>query len=111
MTNCKIFLISFLISCATLFCYGNESEKTLIIFSAKWCKYCTIAKNDLRNEDKLVDKTKEFTIIDVDYDKEKDIAKGHNIKTLPTFIIFKDGKELKRQTGYNGPDNLLKFLQ
>lgn len=110
MKNSKIFLLLFLISCATLFCYGNEPEKTLLIFGADWCKYCVTAKNDLRNNEKLADKIKEFTIIDIDYDKDKEIAKGHNVKILPTFIIFQDGKELKRQTGYSGSGNLLKFL-
>lgn len=111
MSNAKIFLVSFLISCATLFCYGNDSEKTLLIFTAKWCKFCTTAKNDLRNNEQLSDKTKEYTIIEVDYDKDKDIAKGHNVNTLPTFVVFQNGKEIKRQTGYQGPNKLLKFLE
>lgn len=103
--------MSFLISCATLFCYGQESEKTLLIFSANWCKYCTKAKNDLRNEDKLAEKIKEYTIIEVDYDKDKGIAKGHKINVLPAFVVFQDGKEIKRQMGYKGPDHLVEFLK
>jgi len=111
MNNVKIFLLSFLISLATLSCYGNDSEKTLLIFTAKWCKYCTIAKNDIRNNDALSEKIKEYTVIEVDYDKDREIPKGHKINTLPTFIIFQDGKETKRTSGYSGPTKLTEFLK
>ena len=111
MNNAKIFILSFLISCATLFCYGDNSDKTLLIFTAKWCKYCTIAKNDLNNNDKLSEIIRNYAIIEVDYDRDKDIAKGHNINTLPTFVVFQHGKEIKRQTGYQGPNKLLNFLE
>ncbi len=111
MNNAKIFLLSFLISCATLFCYGNDQEKTLLIFGAKWCKYCILAKNDMQNDQNLSEKLKEYSIIELDYDKDKDIVDGHKIKTLPTFIIFQDGKEIKRYTGYRGPTDFLNFLK
>lgn len=110
MKNTNIYLLSFLISWASLFCYGQESEKTLLIFTAKWCRYCTFAKNDLRNNDQLSQKIKNYTIIEIDYDKYKDIAKGHGVNTLPTFVIFQDEKELKRQTGYKDSQNLSQFL-
>ena len=111
MKNSNVYILSFLISCATIFCYGQDSEKTLLIFGAKWCKYCTKAKNDLRNEDTLVEKIKDYTIIEVDYDKDRDIAKGHKVNVLPTFVVFQDGKEIKRQTGYKGSEHLLEFLK
>lgn len=111
MKNSQIFLLSFLISCATLFCYGNESEKTLLIFGANWCKYCISAKNDMQNDTKLSEKLKDYSIIEVDYDKDKDVVDGHKIKILPTFIIFEDGKEIKRYIGYRGPNDLSNFLK
>lgn len=111
MKNTKIYILSFLISCATLFCYAKESEKTLLIFGAKWCKYCVKAKDDLKNNNNLSSTVKNYSIIDIDYDKDKDIIEGYNIKILPTFIIFQDGKEIKRQTGYKDPNKLLEFLK
>lgn len=111
MKNTNIFILSVLISLATIFCYAQSSEKTLLIFGADWCKYCIKAKNDLKNEDKLSQKIKEYKVIEIDYDKETDIAKGHNVHILPSFIVFQSGKELKRQTGYKGADNLLEFLK
>lgn len=110
MKTYKIFILSFLISCATLFCYAQDSEKTLLIFGAKWCSHCTAAKNDLKTNTELVEATKNYTLIELDYDKDKEIIKGHDVKTLPTFIIFQGGKEKKRSVGYKGPRHLTKFL-
>lgn len=111
MKNSTVFLLSFLISCATLFCYANDSEKTLLIFGAKWCKYCITAKNDMNSNQQLADRLKEYTIVDLDYDKDKEIIDGHNVKTLPTFLIFQDGKEIGRYVGYRGPNDLIRFLK
>ena len=110
MKNCKIFLLSFLISCATLFCYAKE-DQTLLVFSADWCKYCNVAKNDMKNNESVLTELKQYSIIELDYDKDKDFVQGHNIKIIPTFIIFKDGKEQKRMTGYKGPNSLINFLK
>ena len=52
MKNCKIFLLSFLISLATIMCYADQ-PKTLLIFGAKWCKFCSSAKEDIsKNRDR-----------------------------------------------------------
>ncbi len=111
MSNVKVFILSFLISFATLCCYAKESEKTLLIFGAKWCKFCSVAKKDMEKDKELSEIIKQFTIIDVDIDDDKEIVDGHNVKNVPTFIIFQDGKEVKRQTGYTGPKKLINFLK
>jgi thiol-disulfide isomerase/thioredoxin len=111
MNNSKVFLLSFLISCATLFCYAKDSTKTLLFFSANWCKYCITAKNDLNSDPSLSEIIKQYDVIVLDFDKDKDIIDGHKIKSIPTFIVFQDGKELKRYNGYRGPSDLIKFLK
>lgn len=111
MKNIQVLVLSFLISLATVLAYCNQPNKTLLIFGASWCRYCVNAKNDMKNNSKLSEIIKQYEIIDIDNDKDHDIVKGHNVKTLPTFIIFQDGKELKRVSGYNGPKDLIKFLQ
>ena len=62
MENTKIYILSFLISCATLFCYAKESDKTLLICGAKWCKYCVKAKDDLKNNNNLSNTIKNYSI-------------------------------------------------
>lgn len=110
-TLVSVLLISCLISIASAFAFDNTSEKVLIIFSADWCKYCHIAKNDMKNDPKLSEIVKNYTIVDVDFDVDKDIVDGYNIKTVPAFVVFENGKEKGRKIGYHGPSNLVNFLK
>lgn len=108
-----VFLISCLISISTIAAFSQEPKckKVLIIFSADWCTYCHKAKKDM-NEDKILSELiKEYEIIDVDFDIDKDITVGHDIKTIPAFIIFDEGKELRRKTGYRNSRDLINFLK
>lgn len=110
-TLVSVLLISCLISIASAFAFENKNEKVLIIFSADWCKYCHIAKNDMNNDPKLSEIMKNYTIVDVDFDVDKDIVRGYNIKSIPTFVVFEGGKEKGRLEGYKGPNSLLLLLK
>lgn len=113
MKNLKILLISTLISIATVLSYGDnlENKRTLLIFGAKWCKYCQVAKKDMESNIELSEMVKTYEIIELDMNKDKDVVDGHNVKSIPTFVIFEKGKEIKRHAGYRGPSDLIKFLK
>lgn len=107
-----LFLITWIISAATACAYDNISNKTLLIFSADWCKYCQIAKNDINTDPRLSETIKKYEIVIWDYDLDKEAVIGYNIKTIPTFIVLENNKETKRQIGYRGgPKQLNKFLK
>ena len=106
------YLVYSLIITLTLFsiCFA-DNDKTLIIFSADWCKYCLIAKNDINTDKALSEIIKKYEVIIVDFDNDKDMVKGYEIKNIPTFIIIENKQEIKRQIGYNGPIQLNDFLK
>ena len=103
-------LISCLISMSTVFAF-DQDKKTLLIFSADWCAYCKMAERDMYNNHKLSEIVKKYNIIELDYDVDKDVVNGYNIKTIPTFVIMHKGKELNRKIGYAGVDSLYSFLK
>lgn len=105
-----LFLLTWIISVATVYAY-DTSEKTLLIFSAPWCKYCQIAKNDINTDKELSETIKKYEVIIVNYDIDKDMVDGYNIKTIPTFIILENKKEVKRCVGYKGAKNLNQFIK
>jgi thioredoxin-related protein len=107
----SVLLLSTLISIATVFAADHPKEKTLIIFSANWCKYCQVAKNDMENHKKLSETIKNYSIVDVNFDVDKEIVRGYNIKSIPTFVVFEGGKEKGRLEGYKGPNSLLLLLK
>jgi thioredoxin 1 len=108
--NYKILLILLILSLSSM-CYSKESEKTLLIFGASWCKFCIESKKDLQHNETLSELVKNYSVIELDFDKEKGIALGHNVKSIPTFIIYQNGKEVKRQVGYKGANSLINFLK
>lgn len=107
-----LLLLTWMISAATVCAYDNVASKTLLIFSADWCKYCQIAKNDINTDPRLSETIKKYEIVIWDYDLDKEAVIGYNVKTIPTFIVLENNKETKRQIGYRGgPKQLNKFLK
>lgn len=95
-----VLLLSCLMFIASV--QAKDNRKVLIIFSASWCQSCQIAKNDMEVDENLVETLKNYEIIEADYDVDKDLVQGYNIKTIPTFVVYSGGKEIKRKVGYDG---------
>ncbi len=77
----------------------GSSGLSLLKFSAEWCGPCQMFKPvyaEVANQhDDIV-----FGEIDIDNDEVKSIVSKYNVNTVPTTIIFKDGKEVERFSGY-----------
>ena len=106
----SVLIISFLISLASVFCFANDDKPTLLVFSADWCPSCIRAKNDINNDTALADAIKNYYIVVADFDVDKDLVEGYNIKNIPTFVVLK-GTSVTKKVGYNGPKDLLKFIK
>ena len=107
----SVLLLSCLISISSVLAFDiAKPKKTLLIFSADWCQPCKIAHKDMTEDKNLSEIIKNYEIIDLDYDVDKDVVGGYNIKVVPSFVIMYQGKELGRKTGYDGPLSLYNFL-
>lgn len=95
-----------------LFISEAFAEKTLMVFSADWCKYCKISKRDMESNDQLINLLQNYNVVKINYDVDKDLAREYNVRSIPCFIILDDdGSEEKRQRGYRNSSQLIKFLQ
>lgn len=75
----------------------QTKQKVVVIFSASWCSFCKILKNDMPYLSGFDNKI--ICILDVD--QEKKLAKKFKTKSLPTSIkLNEDGEELDRIIGY-----------
>ena len=75
----------------------NEECYLLFYFTAKWCVPCQRIKPLLQKISEGSDSSKiKFFMIDID--ENEDIAKEFQIKSVPTFYLYKK-KELIGQTG------------
>ncbi len=81
--------------------------KTIYYFTADWCQPCKKTRPIVEelNRDQS---TAGFQIIDVD--DNADLVKSFNIGSIPTFILFENGIEIKRITGSQTRDQLKEFI-
>ena len=79
--------------------------KNVFYFTAEWCGPCKKTRP-------IVEEMKregfEFQRIDADY--EQLLVKQFQVKSVPTFILLEDGKEINRTTGAKTRKELENFI-
>lgn len=84
----------------------NSNEPVLVDFYADWCGPCKMMApvvEELAGE--LQGKAK---VGKINVDESQDLAMEYNVMSIPTLVIFKDGKEFKRFVGVRDKNELLK---
>ena len=71
--------------------------KTLVDFWAGWCMPCKMVAPVI--EQLAAEYEGKVTVAKVDVDKEGGLASRFSITSIPTVILFTDGKETKRFIG------------
>ena len=69
----------------------------LVDFWASWCGPCKMLAPTV---DKLAEKYDGKVIVGkVDVDEEQELARQFGVMSIPTVVLFKDGKEVQRTVG------------
>lgn len=86
----------------------NKPIPVLIDFYADWCGPCQVMAPILQDvKSELNDKA---SIIKINVDKNQTLAQKYQVRGVPTLIIFKNGKQLWRQSGIVNKDNLIEII-
>ncbi len=88
--------------------YINSKTPTLVDFYATWCGPCKMMHPVLKDLSK--DIKGKARIIKIDIDKNEKLARKLGIRSVPTFIIYKSGKEQWRKSGGMTKQALLKQI-
>lgn len=83
-----------------------EEGITLVNFSAIWCGPCQMLEPVLDE----VAKTTDYKVIKVDVDQSGDLAVEYEIRSVPTVIVFKNGKLADRLTGFMTKDEIMRKI-
>ena len=90
-------------------CKKNSDKLIIIDFFAEWCGPCRIMKPRLLDVAERIGE--DGKVVEIDIDREKELAERYRIQSVPTFIIFKDGKQLWRQSGAISTIALLQLMK
>lgn len=78
----------------------------VLYFTAEWCNPCqrTRPVAEELNRDGVID------FVFVDADSETELVQNFGVKTIPTYILLKDGLEVKRMNGAKTKQDFLDFI-
>ena len=87
----------------------DYSGVVLVDFFAPWCGPCQIMSPVV---DEIIKENKDqnVKIGKLNIDENQDIAAKYNVMSIPTFLLFKNGKVVDQKTGYGDKDGLLKMI-
>ncbi len=85
------------------------STPVLVDFTAEWCGPCKMMKPELEELHKRM--AEKLRIIKVDIDKSPEAANAFTVQSVPTLILFQNGKQLWRQSGLMQARSLEKIIE
>ncbi len=87
----------------------NSDKPVLVDFFAEWCGPCKAMAPILKEvKSNLGDKA---TIIKVDVDRNQDAAMAYQIRSVPTLMMFKNGKVVWKQSGVVPGNELIRVFE
>jgi thioredoxin 1 len=87
----------------------HDVRPVIVDFHAVWCSPCKMQSPILKEvAAELGDRIR---VIKIDVDQNNEIASKYNIQSVPTLIIFKNGKQVWRQSGVVSKKQLYDVLK
>lgn len=86
----------------------NSDSPVLVDFWAEWCGPCRMVGPIIEQlAQSLGGKVKVFKL---NVDQNQEIATKHNIQSIPSLVLFKNGKEIARTIGLSPKEKYEKFV-
>ncbi|MBE6141524.1 MAG: thiol reductase thioredoxin [Erysipelotrichaceae bacterium] len=87
-----------------------QTGDVLVDFNAVWCGPCRMLAPNLEDLDRL-QYFPNLKILSVDVDKVPTISGRYGIESIPTLLLFKNGKLYKSTVGYQTLEDLKRFIE
>ena len=79
----------------------------LVDFYADWCGPCKMVAPVL---EEIAQEREDVLIGKINVDESGSLAAKYQVVSIPTMILFKDGKEQGRIIGFKPKDDILRFI-
>ncbi len=92
---------------------GNDYNEVIaegvvvVDFFATWCGPCKMLAPEF---DELANEMTDVTFVTVDIDKYRDLAISNKVVSVPTLVLYKDGEEIGRRSGFAPKTALAKWI-
>ena len=89
--------------------FEQEIKEGLVVvdFYADWCGPCQMLAPVLEE----LEKETSIKIVKINVDEIPDIARAFRIMSIPTLMLFKEGKFVKKELGYMPIERLREFIK
>lgn len=87
------------------FAHKTKNGVVLVDFWADWCMPCKMMAPILNEVAEATDGT--ATIYKLNVDEQQQVAAQYGIRSIPTMILFKDGKEVERIVGVKSKEAVI----
>jgi len=81
-------------------------NEAVVDFYATWCGPCKMFGPIFEE----ASKENNINFVKLDVDKSSNIAREYGVMSIPTIILFKNGIEVKRHTGFMSENDLINFI-
>ena len=86
-----------------------KSDKNVLVdFWASWCGPCKMLAPTI---EAIAEEYDSFKVGKVNVDDEPDLAQAYGISSIPTLILFKDGKAADMLVGLRSKDEIVKWAE
>lgn len=86
----------------------KESKLVLIDFYADWCGPCQVLSPRVENVAKL---NPDVKFVKINLDNAENLAIEYGVMSIPTLVVIKDGKEVKRSVGLISQSEIEKLIK
>lgn len=86
---------------------GGSKGIVLVDFYADWCGPCKMLSPIV---DEISEERGDIVVGKVNIDENMEIAAAYNVMSIPTLIVYKDGKEYARSLGYKQKQDILAMI-
>jgi len=90
--------------------FNNLIDKDIVLvdFFATWCGPCKMIGPVL---EEMASDRSNLNIVKVDVDECSNIARNYGIMSVPTLILFKNGKLVSQKTGFMPKEQITSWIE